>query len=257
MKFYDLTYQKNIRDIGGLVAFGGKTIKYGKIYRGGSLHHVTNDDVEVVKTFHLTDIVDFRSKIEFAHQPDCLLDGVTYHNLTTFEHEMKQEHAQMKDGNLLWFVDKGVSGHGHMIKTYKELVDTEEGQAAYRNLFKILLQDENRVLYFHCSQGKDRVGVGAYLIESALGVSLEDIKYDYLLSNTAMDLKINGLIDSVKDKPFYNDFYRQSLIDLFTAKLEYLQAAIDVIDNKYGGTESFLRNVLEVDIERLRELYLE
>lgn len=257
MKFYDLSHQKNVRDIGGLVGFGGKTIKYGKIYRGGSLHRVDEEDVEIIKNFHLTDIVDFRSKIEFTHQPDYYLDGVRYHNLTTFEHEMKQEHAKMNDGNLLWFVDKGVSGHDHMIKTYKELVVDEEGQAAYRNLFKILLQDDKRVLYFHCSQGKDRVGVGAYLIETALGVSFEDIKYDYLLSNTAMDLKIGGLIDQVKNKPFYDEVYRQSLIDLFTAKLDYLQAAIEVINNKYGGVENFLRNVLDVDVERLRELYLE
>ena len=256
MKLYELSHQKNIRDLGGLIGHNGKTIKYGRLYRGGGLHKVNPEDVEIINSFHLNDIVDFRSKDEFKHQPDYRFEGVTYHNFTTFEHEMKQEHRHLDDGNLLWFMDKDVTGFQHLVRTYRELVDTEEGQAAYRNLFKVIMQ-EGSVTYFHCSQGKDRVGVAAYLIESALGVSMEQIIDDYLLSNAAMEKRADKLVESVKDKPFYNEEYHQSLLQVFSAKLEYLQEAIDTINKKYGGVLSYIEKVLQVDIDKFREMFLE
>ena len=256
MKQYELSHQKNIRDLGGLVGDNGKTIKYGLLYRGGSLHKMSKEDIEIVKSFHLTDVIDFRSRDEFKTRPDIRIPGVQYHNFTTFEHELKTEHREHDDGNLLWFMDEGSTGYQHLVRTYKELVDTEEGQEAYRNLFKIIMK-KGSVTYFHCSQGKDRVGVAAYLIESALGVSIEQIKEDYLLSNVAMDKRIDILVNGVKNKPFYNSDYHQSLLQVFSAKLEYLQEAIDIIDKKYGGVISYLKNVLQVDIKKLREMYLE
>ena len=257
MKIYELSHQKNIRDLGGLIGADNRPIKYGRIFRGGALNKVSEEDVEVLKSLNITDIVDFRSKDEFVHRPDYKLDNVRYHNLTTFEHEHKKEDIEHDDGNLLWFMDKGVTGFEHLLRTYKELVDTSEGQEAYRNLFKIIMADNEPVTYFHCSQGKDRVGIGAYLIESALGVDLETIKEDYLLSNVAMDKRKHTLIEGVKNRPFFNEQYKKDLLEVFSAKLEYLNAAIEVIDTKYGGVPSYLENVLNVDIKKLRDMYLE
>ena len=257
MKIYEFSKQKNIRDLGGLVGYNNKTIKYGRLFRGGGLDKVSEEDIEVLNSLHITDVVDFRSKDEFNHRPDFRLENVTYHNFTTFEHEHKKEHIVHDDGNLLWFMDKEDTGFSHLLKTYKELVDTEEGQEAYRNLFKIMMQDDSRVVYFHCSQGKDRVGVAAYLIESALGVDFETIKEDYLLSNVAMDKRKHHLIEAVKDKPFYNEQYHNDLLEVFSAKLEYLYGAIEIINNKYGGVLPYLKNILNVDIEKFREMYLE
>ena len=39
-------------------------------------------------------------------------------------------------------------------------------------------------LLFHCTAGKDRTGMAAYLILSALGVEQKIIMEDYLLTNT-------------------------------------------------------------------------
>lgn len=257
MKSYELSHQKNIRDLGGLKGYEGKTIKYGRLFRGGSLDKVNEEDIEILKSFKLTDIADFRSKDEFIHRPDVILDNVRYHNLTTFEHEHKQEDIRHDDGNLLWFMNKGDTGSNHLRRTYRELVDTEEGQAAYRNLFKIIMGDDSPVTYFHCSQGKDRVGVAAFLIESALGVDIKTIKEDYMLSNIAMEKRRDALINNVKDRPFYNEQYKKDLLEVFSAKLEYLDEAIEIINTKYGGVNSYLENVLNVDLTKLRKLYLE
>ena len=257
MKIYELSKQKNIRDIGGLIGADGKSIKYGRLFRGGALTNLTEEDIKIVDAFHLSDIVDFRSKDEFIYRPDYLFNNVTYHNLTTFEHEHKKEDIKHDDGNLLWFMNQGDTGFEHLMRTYRELVDTTEGQLAYRNLFKIIMSESNPVVYFHCSQGKDRVGIAAYLIESALGVSIDQIKEDYLLSNIAMEKRRDILIDGVKNRPFYNEQYRKDLLEVFSAKIEYLNEAIEIINTKYGGVISYLKNILNVDIEKLRQMYLE
>ena len=256
MRVYELSKQKNIRDLGGLKGANGKTIKYGRLFRGGALNKVNDEDIEILKNLHLTDIVDFRSKDEFVHRPDYHFEGVNYYNFATFEHEHKKEDIVHDDGNLLWFMNQGDTGFKHLVRTYKELVDTEEGQQAFANLFKIIMQDDNPVVYFHCSQGKDRVGVAAYLIESALGVD-EDTKIeDYLLSNVAMEKRRDILIESVKDRPFFNEQYKQDLLEVFSAKIEYLEEAIGIINSKYGGVISYLENILKVDIKKLRNMYL-
>ena len=70
-------------------------------------------------------------------------------------------------------------------------------------------------------------------------------------------MKIDRLIDQVKDKHFYNEKYHSSLVDVFSAKLEYLESAINAINEKYGSITNFLTNTLGVDIPKLKEIYLE
>ena len=134
---------------------------------------------------------------------------------------------------------------------------TEEGIKAFGDLFKILLSSDELVVYFHCSQGKDRAGFAAYLIETALGVSYEDAMEDYLLSNEAMELRVQKLIASVEDKSFYNEEYHQSLLDVFSAKKEYLDSVINKMTELYGSPMNFITDILKVDVNELRKIYLE
>ena len=70
MKKIELSYQKNVRDLGGYVGFNGKKVKYGRVYRGGFLGRVSNDDIKKINELRLTDIVDFRSEVEYTDRPD-------------------------------------------------------------------------------------------------------------------------------------------------------------------------------------------
>lgn len=255
MKTYELSRQKNIRDLGGLEGFEGKHIKYGHFYRGGALHRVNDEDIEVLNGFHLTDIVDFRGEEEFIYAPDVRLEGVTYHNFSAIEERIQKEDRDDEDGNLLWFIGKSTSGFDHMVQQYRNLINDKKSQEAYRNLFKLLQQD-NKSVYYHCSQGKDRAGLASFFIETALGVDFDTMRQDYLLSNIAMEGKVEALLTGIKGKRFYNEQYHQSLLDVFAAKMEYLLAAIEEM-NHYGGPLEFIKNVLEVDIDKFRGMYLE
>ena len=256
MKRYELSHQKNIRDLGGLVTFDGRHIKYGRLYRGGLLATVNKEDIEIINSFHLTDIVDFRGEDEYLYRPDYHFKNVSFHNLPVLHENVKKEDRNKDDGNLLWFVGDHTSGFEHLLNCYRGFVRDEESIAAYTKFFELLLQ-EDKVTYFHCSQGKDRAGFAAYLIEIALGVSIKDAKEDYLLTNIAMEKRVDTLLNSVLYKPFYNEQYHQDLLDVFSAKIEYLNESIRLMDELYGGTMNFIINILHVDVDRLKRLYLE
>ena len=256
MKRYELSHQKNIRDLGGLIGYNGMRIKYGLLYRGGALIKTNEQDVDIIKSFHLTDVIDFRSEDEFIHLADVRLDGVTYHSFPAIDAKIKKEDRDNDDGNLLWFIDKNTSGYDHMIKQYRGLIKDQKSIDAYKNFFKVLLSDENNVVYYHCSQGKDRAGLASFYIEIALGVDEKVAREDYLSSNVAMKEKVEKLLADAKYTRFYNPEYHQSLLDVFAARIEYIEASIEEM-NVFGGPLSYIKNVLEVDIDKLRKKYLE
>ena len=259
MKTYELSKPKNIRELGGLTVKDGRHIKYGKLFRGGSLIRLTEEDVDIVKSFHLTDIIDFRSESEFLSLPDYQLEGVRMHNVPVLPKSTDDEarkRIKSADGNLLWFLEDQTSGFEHLRKVYREFVTTKEGVYAFSKFFEIISQ-ENVVTYFHCSQGKDRTGFAAYLFEIALGVSEQDALEDYLLSNVAMEKRAEALLRSVEYKPFYNEEYKKNLTDVFSTKVEYIQSAIDAMNELYGSTIGFITKGLGVNIDRLKDLYLD
>ena len=255
MKRYELTHQKNIRDLGGLKTTDGRLIKYGRLFRGGLLSHLTEEDIEVVKSFHLTDIIDFRDKDEFNENPSYKLEGVNYHCFPTLNEDKKRSKKDEEDGNLLWFIGDHSEGHEHMKGCYRLFVENNKSRQSFIDFLKFL-EDEDKVVYFHCSQGKDRTGFAAYLLEIALGVSDEDAKKDYLLTNIAMEKRVEMYLEKLKDKYFFNERYRKDLIDVFSAKIEYLEESIKLIEQNYGSVLNFITNGLKIDIEKLRANYL-
>ena len=257
MRKINLSYQKNVRDLGGLIGFNGKKVKEGRIYRGGYLGRVSTKDIDTINSLHLTDIVDFRGEDEFEQRPDYRFEGVTYHNIPSMKSDVKREDSKTEDSNLLWFLGDNTDGFAHMYNLYPELLTQNIGINALRKFFELLVSKDNGVFYYHCSQGKDRAGLASYLLEIALGVSETDAREDYLITNEAMRVKIKNLKFMLKDEPFYNETYEKALEEVFSAKEEYLDHALEAVKEKYGSLENYLINELKVDIDKLRALYLE
>jgi protein-tyrosine phosphatase len=57
----------------------------------------------------------------------------------------------------------------------------------YASVFESLIRHAGSGFLVHCTAGKDRTGVAAALILSALGVRREDVVADYLHTNDALD----------------------------------------------------------------------
>ena len=257
MREIELSFQKNIRDLGGLVGYQGKKVKCGRLFRGGFLNRINSEDTEILRSLNLTHIIDFRSRDEFINRPDYRLDNVQYFNFSPLIDHFNEDQKKLADGNLLWFVSSDGTGKDHMFKMYKEMVNSETGKSAYRQFFKLILDNPNGVFYFHCSQGKDRVGLASFYIEMILGVDMNTAIEDYLRSNNAMKIRVEYLLKMVENKPYFDEAYHQSLLDVFSAKEEYLNASIDEMIKNSGSILGYIEKELGVDIDKFRKIFLE
>ena len=257
MKVLNLTYTFNTRELGGLKTKDGKTIKHNHLIRSGLLKRLSLEDIELLKSHNLKVVIDFRSEQEFINKPDVRIDNVKYLNFPALKHDVsKNKDNKHSDSNLLQLVDKETGGMKMLLKTYHELVTSDEGIKAYQNFFKTLIEEEGAILW-HCSQGKDRAGLAAFFLEYMLGVPMEECIKDYLYTNIAMELKIKQLTPIVLNQSNNDRTLLPHLKDVFTAKIEYLNEAINTINSTYGSIDNFIINILKVDVNRLKDKYLE
>ena len=60
---------------------------------------------------------------------------------------------------------------------------------------------------------------------------------DYLYSNIAMEKRAEMMLRRVEYLPFYNEEYKQSLIDVFSTRVEYMNSARADDDDRFGGVD--------------------
>lgn len=230
----------NFRDLGGYKTQDGKHVKWRKIFRSDDLFNLTEEDLTYLSSIPLLSIVDFRSETEVEKAPDKIPSSLKDH----YDYKISPGNLSMSsEMDLSFFATQGDS---IMQAINKSLVVDSACVERYRDFFA-LLQDETKIpLLFHCTAGKDRTGMGAALILFALGVDEETIFEDYLLSNQYLEGKYGEI---KKAHP--------EIASMLGVKREYLQAGIDEIRNRYGSIDSFLTEILNVDLIKFREIYLE
>lgn len=258
MEVLNLKYTHNTRDLGGMKTKEGRTVKHNLLIRSGVLKKLSPDDINILKSHNLKTVIDFRSEEEFINKPDIRIDNVLYLNFPALvPHNLpKTKNNDNSDNNLLQLVDKDNGGMKLLLKTYRELVTTKEGITSYQNFFKTLIEEEGAFLW-HCSQGKDRAGLAAFFLEYILGISLEDCIADYLYTNIAMELKIKQLTPLVLKMSNYDRSLLPILKDVFEAKIEYLNEALNTINKEYDSLDNFIINILKADVKKLKEKFLE
>lgn len=241
---------RNFRDLGGYETTDGKTVKWGKLYRSGILTNLTADDYEYLRDREIATIVDFRSTKERTNEPDNWRGSSAITLEWDYEMNWEQEFAKLfskpdfAKQDLVELMDKG----------YTDLV--KQQTPAYRAMFQKLIESDDPLL-FHCTAGKDRTGIGAALILTALGVDRETVKKDYMLSNkTLAGVKMMELSEdaSEKEKRMYA-FFAQLPEDIRGAmsgvELSWLESAFDEMERQHGSVEGYIEHALDVDQQEL------
>lgn len=251
---------RNFRELGGYKTVSGQTIKYNKLLRTGNLADLSSSDLELLQNHGVKYDVDFRTEKEKNDHPDRVPEGAEYIFNPVFSDDLTnaskgifalEENAE-KDPEF---------GFKHMFFAYEDMINGQTAQKAYRKFFDLLLANdqEKNSLLFHCTAGKDRTGFGALLVLSALGVPFTTIKYDYTLTNvTTKDFVDNMLKQAAADGS--SKRVLQSIKDIQTVYPEYLDHAVDVLNQQYGGINEYLRTIMKLsssDIMDLRRIYLE
>ena len=151
VRWIDIDGVGNVRDMGGWKAEGGKTVKYGMLYRGRKLESVTAEGLATIKQLGLKTELDIRYANQKYQTPGT---GMNY--------EFIESPGQ----------------YDNIMKSEPEIF-----KASYRRVFALLSDKSNYPFYAHCNAGADRTGTFAFIVNGLLGVSYEDLTRDFELTS--------------------------------------------------------------------------
>jgi protein-tyrosine phosphatase len=233
---------RNFRDLGGYRTLDGRRVKWGKIYRSGSMAWLTPADYDRLSTLAIKTVCDLRTDRERTAEPNkwCEAANIGY---------WAREHSN-SFGELRKVMVSGLStpemARAAMIEGYRQL--PFEQAPAHRALFNRLAAGEVP-LVFNCAAGKDRAGTAAALILSALGVPRETVVEDYVLTDRVVDLEAIFM-----DRRRKNELTNQSrgvVTAVLKADASYLHAALDAVEERHGTVAAYLREALGITADAL------
>ena len=231
----------NLRDLGGMPSAHAMCVRRGHIYRSAMLDAGDAALVERLRGLGLASIVDLRADGERRRFPTpWKAIGCTDY--------WCREHVSGA-GNLEQLLAepsarRAAAIRDEMIALYRTMPVVQE--SSYRVLFRKLAEARTPML-FHCAAGKDRTGVAAALILSALDVPGEVILQDYLETN-AFDLR--GSVwarTACSPHSALANAPDDVLEPLFAADSVYLEAMFEELNKRFGSTEGYLRSLLRID----------
>jgi protein-tyrosine phosphatase len=234
-RLIDLESAYNFRHACGYQTQQGTFAEWGRIYRSGEICNLTEHDIERLNFLEIKTIIDFRTEQEKADCPDA--------NLSTVKNRID---LPIDAGSMVYNIQKYsalTNGREIMREVNRFLVRNCINE--YSAFFKICSDKKNIPILFHCSAGKDRTGLAAALLLSAIGVDRETIITDYCLSATYL----LGREDLQTDDPIK--------AAIFTVTDDYIKAAFEIIDTEFNGIKNYLTKTLGVDIDLLRTIYTE
>jgi protein-tyrosine phosphatase len=244
----------NLRDFGGYTTADGRDVRRGRLFRSGTLTHLSEDGRRAFEALDVRLICDLRRIDEAAAEP------------TPFPLDVPRRlEIPIDPGSAIAM--RGRLGSDRlslqeridfMVAINRELARDHADD--YARMFEGLLELEDGGFLVHCAAGKDRTGFACALILHALGVPEQTVLEDYLLTNDFMDYEgyvLPRLVarfepDGVPD--------RESVMALAGVRPEYLRAAYQAIEAEFEGVELYIERMVGLDAaarERLRARLLE
>ncbi|MBT2622884.1 tyrosine-protein phosphatase [Chryseobacterium sp. ISL-6] len=241
----------NFRTLENIKNSEGKTLKEGRFYRSGHLNKLKKKSFDSLRMLGIKEVIDLRNEKEITSKPDRLPENLIYKKYSAFEDQGDQLSQARK------LVLKGkVSAEDadkRMIDFYCEYV-TENPEVIKKIITEIL--DGDQPVLYHCTAGKDRTGIITALILTILKFDKATIYNDYLLSNNFRKEMIIKRLRLANNLHFlYPKMDLKVLEKLSWVEKDYLDAAFNEIDNKYGSIDVYIHKVLGISEDK-RESYL-
>ena len=238
----NLAGASNFRDLGGYRVADGRVVRWRRLFRSDHLAALTASDTQVLESLGVTRALDFRGGSERAAAA-YQLPGVVQHPLPIEPTVVQGMQGILAAGEALT-AQRTVE---LMCLTYRTFV--RHNAPRFAELFAQMLRSDEP-LVFHCTAGKDRTGYAAALILLALGVPRSAVMHDYLLTN-----------DHYRMPTSRDPRIAQEVLDvLWRVQSEFLDAALQTVDEDFGGLDAYLAKQLGVGVaarEQLRRVYLQ
>lgn len=249
----------NLRDAGGWPTADGRRVRTGVLYRSTALDRLDDADAAAVAGLGIRCIVDFRTSLERNNQPNRALEGVRSLVEDVLADSRVATPAQMQaffrdPANALSFLESG-RGDELMRAAYREFITLPSARRGLGSFFRLLLDEAELPVLYHCTTGKDRTGWATAALLTVLGVAEEDVYREYLLTN-------EQLLPALE--PLFRRFEahgapRELLVPVLGVDRSYLDVAFETVHAEFGSVERYLAEglgVTEAEQEALRERLL-
>lgn len=244
---------RNFRDLGGYRTAAGEVVRRGRVFRSAHLANLTDDDLAAFRRVGIRTVIDFRPEVEkemTGH--NRLPDGVRYETVAIGDPTLAPEvHRALQQGDFTALHDLE-QGNRMIIREFSG----ELGQT-----LRIISEEENLPLVFHCIGGKDRTGMTSILLLAILGVPAEQIKIDYLKSNDAVaptpeaqEAFFDALVKRSGENGELTDEQRFALRRFFILEDSYFDAAWDEIHQVAGSLDAYVDQHLGLTAEHVSSL---
>lgn len=259
--------QPNFRDLGGYQTEDGRTLREGLVYRSGELPRTTDADIETLEKLGVRTVVNFLSEVEIEYRgPDRLPEGVREISLP-----ISGEIGGIPDAVAQLVEARKTGDFRRFPPEFNPIVHEEMvgGMAdeQYAALFKILSDESNYPVVFHCSHGVHRTGTAAALVLTALGVPWDVVRADYLRSNETRAEEVGPRVEELKELANKIDMTPEERAEndaaieaFYLLRPEYIDASLTEAEERFGDLDGYIEKALnqsESDLEKLRSLLLE
>ncbi len=244
--FYTFDGIENARELGGLTRSDGARIRENALFRTGHLGRASAADVKWLSDWGVKLVIDMRDRRERDRSPDREVPGAR--NLWLPPVPDLEEVIPIKST-----VPREVRQVFH--EFYRLLSLHPTAIEAYESFFRELLAAEGQPVLWHCTQGKDRTGVGTMLLLSALGFDQQTAIDEYLLTNqfAAGQLEAMRLARASEEELALMG----EVFPVFERNARYY---FDCVTVEYGTMDNYLELALGIGPQeraRLEEYYLE
>lgn len=245
-----LTFEgiENFRDMGGLVREDGASLRDGVLLRCGHLGRATDGDLARLESMGVCAVIDLRDVSEREREPDRAVAGAENRHLPA-----------VADLGALFGIPisqiTAAQAHEEFQTLYRYLAQSEESKNAYAEFFACLLRAAGRPVVFHCTQGKDRTGVGAALLLTALGFDRSAVVEEYMLTNRAMARRM----DALRARETTESEVALAK-EIFLVFRENITLYFQCLEEAYGSTQDYLKKALghgPAEIAALEKYYMQ
>ena len=227
----------NLRDLGGKKTSENKSLKKDLYFRCAAPTEWNDNIRNQILSLKKPLIIDFRGVQEEKNNPSRIPK----------EYLKRRVHLPIEPK-----VTELLRGLNETDKTETTKIDkifqnayrkyTSENIETFEEFFKILFDNPESTIMFHCTAGKDRTGFASALILSLFGVEKETIIDDYLLSNKTYTptQKVKGEVQKIGIK------------QLLRVDESWLNAGMEEFSERVGNIRDFCIKIIDSK-NRLKE----
>jgi protein tyrosine/serine phosphatase len=233
----------NFRDFGGYDA-GGRRIVTGRFFRSANHALASEADLARLRDMGISAVVDLRRPQERDRAPSRRWDGFAAH---VVENHDNDEGADSWDKFMTQWDMEAASYRDFLLRYYAEAPHLPRLLDLFTRYFDIVANSEGAVVV-HCAAGKDRTGLIVALTHWLAGAHKDDIVADYLLTNTSGRFEAHG---ANWRAAILEQHGRAPTMEVMRAIMGveaiFLERSFEVITERNGGVEGYLRDALGVD----------